>query len=128
MRVKWFVVLGCGAVTACDWPTCCAMPPLVDYRVSGTVSLASGAPVAGASLVASVAPTACASFQAPPYSFAPFGTTTSALDGSFAITARQFGSICVRLVVRHPAVADSVVAAIDLEDGRRTQSVSMRFP
>lgn len=128
MRVTWFVVLGCGAVTACDWPTCCAVPKEVDYRVSGTVSLASGAPVAGASLVASVAPTSCATFQAPPYSFAPFGTATSASDGSFAITAPQFGNICVRLVVRHPAVADSVVAAIDLEQGRRTQSVSMRFP
>ena len=129
MRVQWFVVLVCGAA-ACDWPlTVCGgcTPPYADYRVEGTVRLASGAPVAGASLTASAVGTSCAAFQ-PPYSFSPFGTTTTASDGSFAITGKEFGNICVRLVARRAAVADSIVEVIDLTPDRRTLSVSMRFP
>jgi hypothetical protein len=129
MRVQRFVVLVCVAAAACNWPTtvCGCTRPDVAYRVEGTVSLTSGAPVAGASLTASAVGTSCAAFQ-PPYSFSPFGTTTSASDGSFAITGMQYGDICVRLVARRPAVADSIVELIDLTPGRRTQSVSMRFP
>ncbi len=124
-----FVVSVCVAAAACNWPTtaCGCTRPDVAYRVEGTVSLPSGAPVAGASLTASAVGTSCAAFQ-PPYSFSPFGTTTSASDGSFAITGKEYGDICVRLVARRPAVADSLVEMIDLTPGRRSQSVSMRFP
>jgi hypothetical protein len=129
MRVQRFVVLVCVAAAACNWPTtvCGCTRPDVAYRVEGTVSLTSGAPVAGASLVASVAGASCAAVR-PPVVFEPFGATTSASDGSFAITGKEYGDICVRVVARRPTVADSIVELIDLTPGRRTQSVSMRFP
>ena len=129
MRVRWYVLMACAVVAACEWPTpvCACTPPYAEYRVSGTVSLASGAPVAGASVVATFAGSSCASVR-PPLTFEPFGSKTSASDGSFAMAISQFGDLCVRLVARRPAAADSIVETIDLTQQRRTQTVSMRFP
>jgi hypothetical protein len=129
MKTKRVFVLATVAVAACEWPTkvCGCTPPYEDYTVSGTITLSSGSPLLGASIAASTTGTSCANVQ-PPYSFSPFGTATSASDGSFSITGRQFGDICMRLVVKRASAPDSVVQTIDFKAANRRQTVSIRYP
>jgi hypothetical protein len=129
MRIKRFITTACAAMVACEWPTpvCACTPPYADYTLDGTVTSASGAPVSGASIAASVTGTSCAKVPSP-YTFSPFGNATSAGDGSFSLTNRQFGDICMRVVVRHASTPDSVVQSLDFGPTGRRQSVSLRLP
>jgi hypothetical protein len=129
MRLKRAIMLACVGVVACDWPgvVCGCVRPDVDYTMRGFVQTASGQPVSGASIAASTIPTTCATV-ASPYTFSPLPSTTSGSDGAFTVTFREFGNICLRLTVKRPVEADSVVVKLDLSPSRLSATETIRFP
>jgi hypothetical protein len=124
-----FILLAATALVACDWPgvACGCSPPYERYEVNGTVTLASGAPVSGANVVANVATTTCATAK-PPYTFSPYAAATSNTDGAFVLSLSQYGPFCVRLVAKRSTSADSASTDLDFGASGGTKTVSLRFP